>query len=119
MDRDAVITRLSALAHTGRLDIFRLLVVAGSGGVPAGEIARRLQVVPNTLSANLRVLNHAGLIDARRDGRSIIYSADFTAMTDLLGFLVADCCAGDAAICAPLASILNTAACRPPATIHG
>lgn len=119
MNRERVVTGLSALAHVGRLDIFRLLVVSGPAGVPAGEIARRLRVVPNTLSANLKVLSQAGLINARRDGRSIIYSADFSAMAEFLGFLIADCCAGDTAISGPLISILSQTGCRSPAPVQG
>ena len=102
---------LSALAHERRLSIFRLLVRAGADGVAAGDIARKLDVLPNTLSANLTVLVNAGLISSRRDGRSIIYNADYDRMSGLLGFLMEDCCNGDAAICAPLAKIANRAAC--------
>ena len=102
---------LSALAHDGRLSIFRLLVRAGADGVAAGDIARKLDVLPNTLSANLTVLANAGLIHARRDGRSIIYSADYDRMSNLLGFLMEDCCNGNAEICAPLAAIAKRAAC--------
>jgi ArsR family transcriptional regulator len=111
MDRQSVVTSLFALAHVGRLDIFRLLVKAGPNGVPAGEIARSLEVMPNALSANLKVLSHAGLIRSRREGRSIIYTADYTAMSGVLGFLMEDCCGGDPTICAPLADITNRAAC--------
>jgi len=111
MNSQSVVTSLSALAHGGRLDIFRLLVKAGLGGVPAGEIARALQVRPNALSANLRVLSHAGLISSRREGRSIIYTAEYAAMSGVLSFLIEDCCGGDASICAPLADITNRAAC--------
>src|ERR1700761_6849866 len=96
---------LSALAHESRLAIFRLLVRAGPGGVAAGEIARKLDILPNTLSANLTVLANAGLIESRRDGRSVIYSADYERMTGLLSFLMEDCCNGDATICAPLMAI--------------
>jgi ArsR family transcriptional regulator, arsenate/arsenite/antimonite-responsive transcriptional repressor len=102
---------LSALAHEGRLSIFRLLVRAGPGGLAAGEIARKLGVLPNTLSANLTVLANAGLVTSRRDGRSVIYSADYERLTNLLGFLIEDCCNGDASICAPLADIAKRAAC--------
>ena len=111
MDCERAVTSLSALAHGGRLDIFRLLVKAGSGGMAAGDIARRLEVMPNALSANLNVLRHAGLIGSRREGRSIIYTADYGAMTAVLGFLMEDCCSGDSAICAPLADITNRVAC--------
>jgi DNA-binding transcriptional ArsR family regulator len=102
---------LSALAHEGRLSIFRLLVRAGHGGLAAGEIGRKLDVLPNTLSASLTVLAHAGLVTSRRDGRSIIYAADYDRMSNLLGFLMEDCCNGDPSICAPLAAIANRAAC--------
>ena len=107
MDTDAAVASLSALAHPGRLSIFRMLVQAGPPGLAAGEIARRLEVLPNTLSANLNVLSHSGLIRARRDGRSIIYTAQYDAMRDLLAFLVEDCCAGNPQICAPLAAAAN------------
>lgn len=104
---------LSALAHEGRLSIFRLLVRAGAQGVAAGVIARKLDMLPSTLSASLTILSNAGLVASRREGRSIIYSADFAQMSKLLGFLMEDCCSGNAAICAPLAEIANRAACCP------
>jgi DNA-binding transcriptional ArsR family regulator len=114
MESRAAVASLSALGHEGRLAIFRLLVQAGPAGVAAGEIARRLDSLPNTLSANLNVLSHAGLIVSRREGRSIVYSADFAAMSGLLGFLLEDCCAGAPEICAPLGDILAKAAdCGP------
>ena len=102
---------LSALAHEGRLSIFRLLVRAGTDGIAAGEISRTLDILPNTLSASLTILAQAGLVTSRRDGRSIIYSADYARMAKLLGFLMEDCCNGDASICAPLAVIANRATC--------
>lgn len=80
-------------------------------GLAAGEIARRLQTPPNSLSANLAVLSHAGLIRARRQGRSIIYTAEYDRMRDLLGFLVEDCCGGQPEICSPLADVLLRASC--------
>jgi DNA-binding transcriptional ArsR family regulator len=98
---------LTALAHEGRLAAFRLLVQAGAPGLPAGEIARRLGILPNTLSASLNVLSHAGLIRSRREGRSIIYSADYGAMRELLTFLMEDCCNGAPEICAPLAAVVS------------
>ena len=98
----AAVAALSALAHEGRLNAFRLLVRAGPEGLAAGEIARRLGTPPNTLSGMLTVLGHAGLVEGRRAGKSVIYSVRFGAMTALLQFLVEDCCGGSAAICAPL-----------------
>lgn len=102
---------LSALAQDTRLSVFRLLVRAGPDGMPAGEIAEELGVRPNTLSTHLTILEHAGLLGSRREGRSIIYAADYDRMRDLLGFLMEDCCAGRAEICAPLAEIASRACC--------
>ena len=94
METPHAVAALSALAHEGRLAVFRLLVQAGSGGLAAGEIARRLNVLPNTLSANLNVLSQAGLAASRREGRSIVYSAAFDRMASLMTFLAEDCCQG-------------------------
>jgi ArsR family transcriptional regulator, arsenate/arsenite/antimonite-responsive transcriptional repressor len=100
---------LSALAHNHRLAVFRLLVRAGADGIAAGEVAREVGVLPNTLSTHLTILGHARLIQSRRDGRSVIYSADYEGMRDLLGFLVSDCCAGRPEICVPLAEMAQVA----------
>lgn len=105
MEASEAVKRLSALAQEARLALFRLLVKAGPEGLAAGEIARRLESAANTTSAQLLVLSNAGLIRARRDGRSIIYAVDYPAMRDLLVFLTEDCCGGRAEICAPLAAI--------------
>jgi DNA-binding transcriptional ArsR family regulator len=113
METTSAVKRLSALAQDARLELFRLLVKAGPDGLAAGEIARSLETAPNTTSAQLLVLSNAGLIRARREGRSIIYSVDFDAMSELLVFLTEDCCGGRAEICAPLARTVN--ACCPPA----
>ena len=106
METKPAVASLAALAHEGRLATFRLLVQAGSQGLAAGEVARRLDMLPNTLSANFSILSHAGLIASRRDGRSIIYTANYDAMRELLAFLMEDCCAGTPEICAPLAATL-------------
>lgn len=103
---------LSALAHEGRLTVFRMLVQAGPAGIAAGEIARRLDVPPNTLSANLNILSNAGLINSHRQGRSIIYSATFATMTDLLAFLMQDCCGGSPEICASLEDVVLRSRCN-------
>ena len=107
---DAV-TALSALAHESRLAVFRLLVRAGKDGMAAGDVARKLDILPNTLSASLTLLATAGLVHARREGRSIIYAADYGRMGKLMGFLMEDCCNGSPEICAPLVKIASRAAC--------
>lgn len=111
MHLPTAVEALSALAHASRLAVFRLLVRAGADGLPAGEIAREVGARPNTLSTHLTILGHAGLIRSRRDGRSVIYAADYEGMRDLLGFLVADCCAGRPEICGSLANLASETAC--------
>ena len=111
METTTATAALSALAHPSRLEVFRLLVRAGPQGVAAGEIARATGSLANTLSANLNLLAGAGLITARREGRSIIYSAGYDRMRELLAFLMEDCCGGKPEICAPLAAIAERATC--------
>lgn len=106
METKTAVTALSALAHQGRLAAFRLLIQAGRDGLAAGEIARQLDIPPNTLSSNLTILSHAGLIASRRDGRSIIYSARYETMTAVLEYLLQDCCGGSPEICGSLADVV-------------
>jgi ArsR family transcriptional regulator len=107
METKSAVASLSALAYENRLAAFRLLIQAGPEGLAAGELARRLGVLPNTLSASLNILSHAGMVVARRDGRSIIYTANYDTMRELLAFLMEDCCGGSPEICAPLVSIAS------------
>ena len=89
--------RLGALAQDTRLAIFRRLVAAGPAGMAAGRIAAELGVPGPTLSFHLNQLRHAGLVSARRHGRSITYAADYGAMNGLIGFLSENCCRRPAA----------------------
>jgi len=109
MESTAAVSALSALAHEGRLAVFRMLVQAGHEGMAAGEIARATGALPNTLSSNLNILSGAGLVTSRREGRSIIYAAAYDRMRELLAFLMEDCCGGKAEICAPLAAVAGQA----------
>jgi len=111
MELKNAVSALSALAHEGRLAAFRMLVQAGREGMAAGEIARRLDVPPNTLSSNLNILSHADLIESRRDGRSIIYTARYENMAALLEYLMQDCCGGHPEICAPLVKVALDSRC--------
>ena len=112
METTTAVAALSALAHAGRLEVFRLLVRAGPEGMAAGDIARATGSLANTLSTNLGILAAAGLVTSHREGRSIVYAAGYDRMGALLAFLVEDCCCGNAEICAPLAAIAErSAAC--------
>ena len=93
------IDALGALAQEHRLALFRLLVQAGDDGRAAGSLAEALSLPNSSLSFHLAHLHRAGLIDQRRDGRSLIYTANYAAMNDLVGYLMENCCGG--ATCAP------------------
>ena len=101
MKSSEIVVALEGLASEPRLGIFRLLVVAGPDGLPAGRIAERMGLPAPTLSFHLSQLKNAGLIACRRDGRSLIYAADFAAINGLVEFLTVNCCGGDPAQCAP------------------
>lgn len=85
---------LAALGHESRLSIYRLLVEAGPEGVNPGAIGEQLAMAPATLSFHLAHLTRAGLIQARKDGRFIHYSADYATMNELIAFLTHNCCQG-------------------------
>jgi ArsR family transcriptional regulator len=106
METTDTVAALSALAQEHRLAIFRLLVQAGPEGLPAGQVAEQLGLAPNTLTFHFDRLRLAGLVTQRREGRSMIYAAQFETMNALLGFLTENCCKGSAENCAP-------AVCQP------
>lgn len=93
------IDALGALAQEHRLQLFRLLVQAGAEGMAAGELARAIDIPNSSLSFHLGHLQRSGLIEQRRAGRSLIYSADYRAMDKLVAYLMENCCGG--ADCAP------------------
>ena len=92
METKEAVEALGAMAQETRLTALRLLVQAGPEGLPAGEIARRLEVPAPTLSFHLRALLHAGLVSSSRDGRSLYYAADYTRLKTLVDFLSQSCC---------------------------
>src|SRR5262245_53544332 len=100
MEQSDAVAALAALAQDNRLDVYRLLVQAGREGMPAGNVASALKLAPNTLTFHFDRLRQAGLVSARRDGRSIIYAARYDVMNALLGYLTENCCQGRE--CAPI-----------------
>lgn len=107
MDILAAVDALEALAHETRLSVFRLLVKAGPAGLTAGAIAEDLDALPNTMSSHLAKLNRAGIVTSERDGRNIIYRADFDAVGQLIVYLMEDCCDGSAEVCVPVAASIR------------
>ena len=92
MDEQTIIAALSALAQESRLRVFRLLVTAGPTGMPAGQIAEELAITANTLSFHLSLLKNAGLVAVRREGRSLIYSAEYGHAKAVVDYLTENCC---------------------------
>jgi ArsR family transcriptional regulator, arsenate/arsenite/antimonite-responsive transcriptional repressor len=112
MEKETALTAFAALGQETRLDVFRLLVKAGQEGMAAGAVSDALDVRANTLSTHLSVLSRSGLVRARREGRSIVYQADLTAVQNLVAYLLNDCCGGKPELCLPLAGLLSC----PPET---
>jgi ArsR family transcriptional regulator len=103
MNKPHALAALAALAQDNRLDVFRLLVEAGPQGAPAGSVAKALKLAPNTLTFHFDRLREAGLVAVRREGRSMIYTAQYDAMNALIAFLTENCCRGAAdACCGPV-----------------
>jgi DNA-binding transcriptional ArsR family regulator len=103
MDISTAVMNLTALAQESRLQIFRLLVQSGSGGLCVGDIGEQIGIAPATLSFHLKELQRAGLLTANRQGRQIFYAPNFAAMNELLSYLTENCCGGAPcdAVCAP------------------
>ena len=112
METINAVAALAALAQENRLEIFRLLVQAGPEGMAAGQVAEQLGLAPNTLTFHFDRLRFAGLVTVRRDGRSMIYAARFSAMNELVAFLTENCCQGAPEQCAPVAI------CKPKGVSH-
>ena len=106
MDVENALKTLEALSQEPRLWVFRILVQAGPQGMSAGEIADSLGCRQNTMSSHLKLLQTCGLIDSRRDGRSIIYSANYVTIRELVLFLMEDCCANNSVVCGPVVDSL-------------
>ena len=116
MDEPQALAAFAALSQETRLRIVRLLVQAGPEGMAAGAIGKAVDdATTSRLSFHLTHLEHAGLIQSRRNGRYIIYSAVYSALAGLVGFLMKDCCQGHPEICAPAVAAL-TCVCDPTLT---
>ena len=107
MESIDVISALSALAQTTRLDAFRLLVAHEPVGLAAGQIASAANVPHNTMSAHLSILERAGLVSSRRASRSIVYRANLDAIRDVALHLLKDCCGGRPEVCASVIADLS------------
>jgi ArsR family transcriptional regulator, arsenate/arsenite/antimonite-responsive transcriptional repressor len=119
MDTNDSIQAFAALAQSTRLEAFRHLVSAEPQGLPAGDLARLLEVPQNTLSAHLAVLARAGLVSSERRSRSIVYRANLDMLGGVVLFLLKDCCGGAPSVCEPLIAQLTAPCVCAPEVGHG
>jgi DNA-binding transcriptional ArsR family regulator len=117
MKKHNALAALAALAQENRLDVYRLLVEAGPEGLSAGNVATTLKLAPNALTFHFDRLREAGLVTVRRDGRSMIYAAQFDQMNALIGYLTENCCQGRAEECVPAVRKNNVWAARKKETV--
>ncbi|TKB10167.1 MAG: helix-turn-helix transcriptional regulator [Mesorhizobium sp.] len=110
MDERGALIAFGALSQETRLRLLRSLVIAGPDGIAAGSLAEQLEVSPSNVSFHVKQLERAGLVSARREARSIVYSAEYDALSGLIRFLMEDCCSGRPEICMPPLGAL----CRQP-----
>ena len=117
MEATTAIDVFAALSQSTRLEAFRLIMKHEPHGLPAGEVARLLDVPQNTMSTHLAVLARAGLVSAERHSRSIIYRAELDRVREIASFLVNDCCGGRPELCEPLVAEFAPC-CTPGATTN-
>jgi DNA-binding transcriptional ArsR family regulator len=117
MESEQAIAVFAALSQSTRLDAFRLITKHEPDGLPAGEVARQLDVPQNTMSTHLAILARAGLIESERQSRTIIYRAVIDRVREIASFLVQDCCGGRPELCEPLVAEF-TPCCAPKEPSH-
>lgn len=110
MDQKTALEAFAALAQPSRIAVFRLLIRVGPAGLPALEVSRRLNIVPSTLSGHLAILKRAGILTATRHQREIHYAANLNAISELVRFLLADCCEGQIENCSQVLCLLGPSA---------
>ena len=111
MEKSTAATIFESLASGIRLDVYRLLVRKGPAGLVAGEIAGTLDIPSTNLSFHLKALTQARLVSVEQEGRFQRYRANMPLMLDLIGYLTAECCAGDPGQCAEVSAVLSRATC--------
>jgi ArsR family transcriptional regulator, arsenate/arsenite/antimonite-responsive transcriptional repressor len=99
MNQETAIQIFETLSSGVRLDVIRLLVKFSPDGLVAGEISSQLDIAPNNLSFHLKAMTHANLLTVAQEGRFMRYKANLNIMQQVIAYLTAECCAGDASSC--------------------
>jgi ArsR family transcriptional regulator, arsenate/arsenite/antimonite-responsive transcriptional repressor len=92
MNVEEAAKQLEALGNPTRLQLYRILVRAGHGGLPVNQVQERLGIPASTLSHHLQRLIRNGLVSQERQATTLICRAVYPAMNALLGFLGDECC---------------------------
>lgn len=111
MKESEALEAFSALSNETRLEVFRYLIKMAPDAVPAGDIARELEVPASTMSTQLAILSRASLISSIRTGRVVSYKADVEGVRALLNYLLRDCCRGKPELCSNLIEAVLPACC--------
>lgn len=119
IDAQTAMDAFAALSQPTRLATVKLLVRHWPEALSAGAVAEAVGAPPSTLSTHLAILTRAGLVSSRRESRTIFYAAELQGITDLIGFLVEDCCDGRPEICTPVTQTLAAATACCPANESG
>ncbi|MEZ5796734.1 MAG: metalloregulator ArsR/SmtB family transcription factor [Paracoccaceae bacterium] len=119
MEQTAATTAFATLGHPGRLAVFRLLLRFAPHGVRPTEIAQAQGLKPNTLSHHLADLTAAGLVDVRRQGRSLYYAANLEMTEGLIGYLALDVGRARPDLIAPLLTAQKDAPSMPAPSPDG
>jgi DNA-binding transcriptional ArsR family regulator len=99
MNKNTAIIIFESLSSGVRLDVYRLLIKKGTGGMVAGEIASTLEIPSTNLSFHLKALTHSGLINVEQEGRFQRFRANLPLMLELIGYLTDECCGGKPETC--------------------
>ncbi|GEP12788.1 ArsR/SmtB family transcription factor [Methylobacterium gnaphalii] len=118
MDERQAVAAFAALGQENRFRVVRALVTAGPDGLAAGALATEVGVSATNLTFHLKELSHAGLIQSRREGKSIIYSAAYEGLSNLIAFLMRDCCQGRPEVCDPAVAALSACDCPTGDALH-
>ncbi len=111
MDTDSALKAFTALSQETRLRALCVLVEYGKQGIAAGALSNKLKIPHNTLSFHLSHLSNAGLVESRKQGRSMIYAANLDVLQALVRFLLKDCCAMDNSVCSNVEKLMKACAC--------
>lgn len=92
MELEIIAKALKELDHPTRLTIFKRFVNSGFQGVTVGVVQEELNITGSTLSHHISSLVSAGLINQRREGRTLYCVVEYARLLEVVNFLQDKCC---------------------------